>query len=159
MGRRLDTRSVRSADGEDLAEYPLRTRWLFERRCVDTDSPSNHEAGGSGDTGGGDTGSDAGGATNASHLDARSMARFYLALASNDGDNLTVHVNGTSIGAFDPPGNQSDAGVRLGSHGAFWDASIAFAASALKAGANTLTITSTGGTLEWDYVRLESDGS
>jgi rhamnogalacturonan endolyase len=90
---------------------------------------------------------------------AGNMARFYLALASNDGDNLTVDVNGTSIGAFDPPGNQSDAVVRLGSHGAFWDASIVFAASALKAGANTLTITSTGGTLEWDYLRLEADGS
>jgi rhamnogalacturonan endolyase len=88
-----------------------------------------------------------------------SMARFYLALASNDGDNLTVKVNGTSMGDFDPPGNQSDAVVRLGSHGAFWDGSIVFAASALKAGANTLTITSTGGTLEWDYLRLEADGT
>lgn len=59
------------------------------------------------------------------------------------------------------PGNSSDAVVRLGSHGAFWDTPLTFDASLLKAGANTLTIEQTGGgaTLEWDYLRLEADGT
>jgi hypothetical protein len=79
---------------------------------------------------------------------AGSMARFYLALASSDGANLTVTVNGTSIGAFGP-GNPTDSVVRLGSHGAFWDDSLIFNSNLLKAGANTLTIkdSSAGGTL------------
>jgi hypothetical protein len=91
---------------------------------------------------------------------AGSMARFYLALASSDGANLTVAVNGTSIGAFGP-GNPTDSVVRLGSHGAFWDDSLIFNSNLLKAGANTLTIkdSSAGGTLEWDYLRLEADGT
>jgi rhamnogalacturonan endolyase len=91
---------------------------------------------------------------------AGSMARFYLALASSDGTNMTVSVNGTSIGAFQP-GNSTDSVVRLGSHGAFWDTQLLFDGSLLKAGANTLTIkdSSTGGTVEWDYLRLEADGT
>ena len=91
---------------------------------------------------------------------AGSMARFYLALASSDGTNLSVSVNGTSIGAF-APGNTTDSVVRLGSHGAFWDTQLLFDSNLLKAGANTLTIkdSSAGGTIEWDYLRLEADGT
>jgi rhamnogalacturonan endolyase len=91
---------------------------------------------------------------------AGSQGRFYLALASSDGANLTVALNGTSIGAF-APGNPTDSVVRLGSHGAFWDTQLLFNASLLKTGANTLTIkdSSTGGTVEWDYLRLEADGT
>lgn len=86
--------------------------------------------------------------------------RVYLALASNIGVHLDVSVNGTSIGSF-APGNTSDAVVRLGSHGAFWDTGLVFSAGLLKAGANKLTIRQTksgeGATLEWDYLRLEAD--
>jgi rhamnogalacturonan endolyase len=86
------------------------------------------------------------------------QGRFYLALASSDGSNLKVSVNGTSIGSISPQ-NATDSVVRLGSHGAYWDTSLTFNASLLKAGANTLTITQSGSgaTLEWDYLRLEAD--
>ena len=89
-----------------------------------------------------------------------SRGRFYVALASSDGANLTVSVNGTSIGSFQP-GNPTDSVVRLGSQGAFWDTQLLFDANLLKAGANTLTIrdSSAGATLEWDYLRLEADGT
>ncbi len=89
-----------------------------------------------------------------------SMGRLYVALASSDGANLTVSVNGTSIGSFQP-GNPTDSVVRLGSHGAFWDTQLLFNANLLKAGANTVTIrdSSAGATLEWDYLRLEADGT
>ncbi|MGO9838267.1 MAG: hypothetical protein ACLP1X_29145 [Polyangiaceae bacterium] len=71
-----------------------------------------------------------------------------------------MSVNGTSIGSFQS-GNPTDSVVRLGSHGAFWDTQLLFAANLLKAGANTLTIrdSSAGATLEWDYLRLEADGT
>jgi hypothetical protein len=91
---------------------------------------------------------------------AGSQARVYFALASSDGANLSVSLNGTSIGAF-APGDATDSVVRLGSHGAFWDTQLVFKADLLKAGANTLTVTdsSTSGTLEWDYLRLEANGT
>jgi rhamnogalacturonan endolyase len=85
------------------------------------------------------------------------QARLYVALAANEGGSLTVTVNGTQVGTLAPQ-NTSDAVVRLGSHGYFWDGQIVFAASALKAGANTLTIKSSGAALEWDYLRLEAGG-
>jgi len=84
-------------------------------------------------------------------------ARLYVALAANEGGSLTVTVNGTQVGTLAPQ-NQSDAVVRLGSHGYFWDGQIVFNATALKAGANTLTIKSSGAALEWDYLRLEAGG-
>ena len=86
------------------------------------------------------------------------QGRFYLALAASTGSTLNVSVNGTSIGTI-TPGNTSDAVVRLGSHGAFWDTSVMFNSNLLKAGANTLTIDQSGGgaTLEWDYLRLEAN--
>jgi rhamnogalacturonan endolyase len=87
------------------------------------------------------------------------QGRFYLALASNfGGSHLTISMNGTQIGSVNAA-NPSDAVVRLGSHGAFWDAQLLFNSNALKAGANTLTIdqTGTGSTLEWDYLRLEAE--
>jgi rhamnogalacturonan endolyase len=83
--------------------------------------------------------------------------RFYLALAANEGASMQVSINGTSVGTL-TPGNTSDAVVRLGSHGAFWDGEITFSASVIKAGANTLTITQSGnGATEWDYLRLEAN--
>ncbi|HVZ85754.1 MAG TPA: polysaccharide lyase family protein [Polyangia bacterium] len=85
-------------------------------------------------------------------------ARLYVALAANEGGSLTVTVNGTQVGTLAPQ-NQSDAVTRLGSHGYFWDGQIVFAASALKAGANTLAIKSSGAALEWDYLRLEANGT
>ena len=89
---------------------------------------------------------------------AGTQGRFYLALASSYGSNLTISVNGTQVGRF-APGNPSDAVVRLGSQGAFWDTSLLFNATLLKAGANTLSISQSGGTLEWDYLRLEANGT
>ncbi|MGB7569415.1 MAG: polysaccharide lyase family protein [Chitinivibrionales bacterium] len=83
---------------------------------------------------------------------------FYLGLASSDGSRLTFNLNGTQIATINP-GSTSDAVVRLGSHGAFWDTSFTFNASALKAGTNTLSIAQSGGTLEWDYLRMEADGT
>jgi rhamnogalacturonan endolyase len=85
------------------------------------------------------------------------QARLYVALAANEGGSLTVTVNGTQVGTLAPQ-NTSDAVIRLGSHGYFWDGQLVFAASALKAGANTLTIKSSGAALEWDYLRLEAGG-
>jgi rhamnogalacturonan endolyase len=98
--------------------------------------------------------------TLASAPTAGTMGRFYLALASSDDAKLTVSVNGTSIGTFQP-GNATDSVVRLGSHGAFYDTSLLFDANLLKAGANTLTIkdSTANATLEWDYLRLEADGT
>ena len=84
------------------------------------------------------------------------QARLYVALATNEGGSLTVLVNGTQVGTLTPR-NTSDAVVRLGSHGYFWDGQIVFNASALKAGANSLTIKSSGAALEWDYLRLEAN--
>ena len=84
------------------------------------------------------------------------QARLYVALAANSGGNLTVTVNGTAAGTLSPQ-NTSDAVTRLGSHGYFWDGQIEFAATALKAGANTLTIKRSGGALERDYLRLEAN--
>jgi rhamnogalacturonan endolyase len=86
------------------------------------------------------------------------QARLYVALAANEGGSLTVTVNGTQVGTLAPQ-NTSDAVTRLGSHGYFWDGQIVFAASSLKAGANTLTIKSSGAALEWDYLRLEANGT
>jgi rhamnogalacturonan endolyase len=84
------------------------------------------------------------------------QGRFYMALAANEGSAMKVSINGTSIGTL-TPGDTSDAVIRLGSHGAFWDGDLTFDASALKAGANTLTITqSASGATEWDYLRLEA---
>ena len=90
---------------------------------------------------------------------AGGQGRFYLALASSDGANMSVGLNGTSIGTFSPA-NATDSVVRLGSHGAFWDTQLLFDANLLKAGANTLTIkdSSSAGTVEWDYLRLEAGG-
>jgi rhamnogalacturonan endolyase len=89
---------------------------------------------------------------------AGSKGRFYLALAANQGGTVSVAINGTSIGTLSPQ-NQSDAVIRLGSHGYFWDGQIVFTTSALKAGANTLTIKSSNPGLEWDYLRLEAGGT
>jgi rhamnogalacturonan endolyase len=86
------------------------------------------------------------------------QARLYVALAANEGGSLTVSLNGKQVGTLAPQ-NQSDAVVRLGSHGYFWDGQIVFAASSLKAGANVLTIKSSGAALEWDYLRLEASGT
>ncbi|HZL20357.1 MAG TPA: polysaccharide lyase family protein, partial [Polyangia bacterium] len=85
------------------------------------------------------------------------QARLYVALAANEGGSLTVTVNGAQVGTLTPQ-NQSDAVTRLGSHGYFWDGQIVFSASALRAGANTLTIKGSGAALEWDYLRLEANG-
>jgi rhamnogalacturonan endolyase len=84
------------------------------------------------------------------------QARLYVALAANEGGSLTVTVNGKQVGTLAPK-NQSDAVVRLGSHGYFWDGQVVFDASALKVGANTLTIKGSGAALEWDYLRFEAN--
>lgn len=87
------------------------------------------------------------------------VGRFYLALASSYGTHLQVSLNGSQIGSF-VPGNPSDAVIRLGSHGAFWDTSLAFSTSLLKPGANKLVInqlkSGEEAMLEWDYLRLEA---
>jgi rhamnogalacturonan endolyase len=84
------------------------------------------------------------------------QARLYVALAANSGGSLSVTVNGTSVGSLSPQ-NTSDAVTRLGSHGYYWDGQLVFAATSLKAGANTLVIKNSGGALEWDYLRLEAN--
>ncbi len=97
--------------------------------------------------------------TMANAATAGSQGRVYQALASSDGANMSVSLNGTSIGTFSP-GNATDAVVRLGSHGTFWDTQLLFDAGLLKPGANTLAIkdASADGTVEWDYLRLEAGG-
>ena len=83
------------------------------------------------------------------------QGRLYVALAANEGGSISVTLNGTSIGSLAPK-NTSDAVTRLGSHGYYWDGQVTFAATALKAGANTLTLKAGGSALEWDYLRLEA---
>jgi rhamnogalacturonan endolyase len=83
------------------------------------------------------------------------QGRLYVALAANEGGSISVTLNGTAVGSLAPT-NTSDAVTRLGSHGYFWDGQVTFDASALKAGSNTLVLKSSGGALEWDYLRLEA---
>ena len=83
------------------------------------------------------------------------QSSLYLALASSYSTHINITVNGTQIASF-VPGNGSDALVRLGSHGAFWDTRFPIAAGLLKAGTNTIVINQLKGTVEYDYIRLEA---
>jgi rhamnogalacturonan endolyase len=89
---------------------------------------------------------------------AGTNGRLYVGLASSDGSDPVFSLNGTNIASLHP-GFTSDAVTRLGSHGAFWDTAVVFNANLLKAGANTLTITQSGGNLTWDCLRMEADGT
>ena len=93
---------------------------------------------------------------------AGTNARLYLAFASSYYAHLTITVNGTQIASF-APGNMSDAVVRLGSHGAFYDTSLVFASGSLKQGVNTIVLNQVKSgetaTIEYDYLRLEADGT
>jgi rhamnogalacturonan endolyase len=92
---------------------------------------------------------------------AGTNARLYVGLASSLGSNPQFSLNGTLIGNLKPPTlDQSDAVIRMGSQGAFWDTAVIFNANLLKAGANTLTITQgANATLEWDCLRMEAAGT
>jgi len=93
---------------------------------------------------------------------AGTQAALYLALASNYTSHLTITVNGTQIYS-NAMANGSDAVIRLGSHGAFYDSSIVFNSNLLKKGANTIILNQVkaaeGNTIEYDYLRLEATGT
>ncbi|MCX6182136.1 MAG: polysaccharide lyase family protein [Bacteroidetes bacterium] len=80
---------------------------------------------------------------------------LYVALASNFHTRFTVTVNGTQVANITPV-NSSNAVIRLGSHGAFWDTRITIPAKLLKKGANTIVFNQLGGTIQFDYIRLEA---
>jgi len=86
---------------------------------------------------------------------AGSKVSLYLALASNYYTRFNVVVNGTTLISIGP-GNGSDALIRLGSHGAFWDTHVDIPANLLKKGANTIVLSQTKGEIEFDYLRLEA---
>jgi hypothetical protein len=96
-----------------------------------------------------------------------SNASVYVGLAANFSAALIVTVNGTNVSVpvtgF-APGNNSNAMIRKGIHGAFTDTRFTFPASYLKAGDNQITFTlrvtgsATSGEVMYDYVRLEASG-
>jgi len=85
-------------------------------------------------------------------------ASFSAALILNVNDsNITSPVTGVTFG------DNSDAMIRKGIHGAFTDARFTFPASLLKAGDNHIAFTiritggGTSGDVMFDYLRLEAD--
>jgi rhamnogalacturonan endolyase len=95
-----------------------------------------------------------------------SNASVYVALAANFSAALILTVNGTNVtvpATGFAPGNNSNAMIRKGIHGAFADTRFTFPASYLKAGANQITFTlrvtgsATSGEVMYDYIRLEAD--
>jgi rhamnogalacturonan endolyase len=99
---------------------------------------------------------------------AGSNASVYVGLAANFSAALILTVNGTNVTVPTTgfaPGNNSNAMIRKGIHGAFTDTRFTFPASYLKAGANQITFTlrvtgsATSGEVMYDYVRLEASGS
>ena len=98
--------------------------------------------------------------TNAPASDA--PASLYIALASTD-TTLVVTLNGRQIGTLRST-LQDHAPIRLGSHGPFVETRIAVPAGLLKEGKNSVSISQTqsrekNGTTQYDYIRLEADGT
>ena len=91
-----------------------------------------------------------------------SKAALFLGLSSNYTSHLTITVNGTQIYSS-AMANGSDAVIRLGSHGAYYDSLITFNSNLLKKGANTIILNQVkageGNTIEYDYLRLEATGT
>jgi rhamnogalacturonan endolyase len=93
-----------------------------------------------------------------------STASIYVAAASFFAGPLIVKVNGTNIttpttGISFP--NSSNATIRMANHGTFSDLRFNFPASLLVAGANQITFTNrrVAGDIQYDYLRLEADGT
>lgn len=91
-----------------------------------------------------------------------SSSSLYLSFASSFGAHLIVMVNDTEVSSF-TPSNASNAVIRLGSHGAFWDTLITISPSLLKKGNNTIVLNQSNSgrssTIEYDYLRLEAIGT
>ena len=104
------------------------------------------------------------------------QASLYIALAGNDGDKVTVSVNGANLGdtagvkgtshAMLPvgfaPAYSDTSSIHFSDHGPFCDQRITFPAELLRAGRNTITITmdtrKMTAFLMVDYLRLELPG-
>ncbi|MDF9827041.1 rhamnogalacturonan endolyase [Ereboglobus sp. PH5-10] len=89
-------------------------------------------------------------------------ASLYVALASSQ-STLKVTVNGTEVGRYKTP-LPAHAPVRLGSHGPFSETRFTIPSGLLKKGANSIVIMQVigngkSGTTQYDYLRLEADGT
>jgi rhamnogalacturonan endolyase len=97
---------------------------------------------------------------------AGSNSSLYLAAASSSRATLMVRVNGKNIlpksdtTRISFP-NQTNATIRKGIHGLFGDLRLTFPSALLHAGNNevSLTLTRSGGDIQYDYLRLESPGT
>ena len=93
-----------------------------------------------------------------------STASIYVAAASYFAGPLIVKVNGTNI-TTPATGKDfplsSNATIRMANHGVFSDLRFNFPASLLVAGTNQITFTNrrNAGDIQYDYLRLEADGT
>lgn len=97
-----------------------------------------------------------------------STASVYVALAANFSAALILNVNGTNVTSPSTgiiPGNDADAMIRKGIHGAFAEVRFNFPASNLHAGANKISFSlrktggASSGDVMYDYLRLEASGA
>ena len=99
---------------------------------------------------------------------AGSTASVYVALAANFSAALILNVNGTNVTSPTTgmiPGNDTNAMIRKGIHGAFAEVRFNFPASNLHVGANKISFSlrkvggASSGEVMYDYLRLEASGS
>lgn len=86
----------------------------------------------------------------------KGKATLRFGVATNNNANVAVKVNDAAAGQL----NQmpSDSGIgRNGIQGIWFERELAFDASLMKPGKNTLTLTVNGGGIIYDYIRLELD--
>lgn len=88
----------------------------------------------------------------------RGKATLRLAVATNNNSQIDVMVNGQQAGQISGLLSESSIG-RNANRGIWFEHEVAFDASMLKPGANTLTLNLTGGSIIYDYLRLELDES
>jgi rhamnogalacturonan endolyase len=93
---------------------------------------------------------------------ATDSASLYLSFAAEFSAALIVTVNGTNVSSPTTGfylANQSDAMIRLGSHGAWSDLRVTFPVKLLKAGTNEIVLNQRkgayGASVMYDYLRLE----
>lgn len=99
---------------------------------------------------------------------AGSTASVYVALATNFDAALILSVNGVNVTAPTTGlslGNNTNAMIRKGIHGAFEEVRFNFPSSNLHAGANKISFSlrktggGSSGELMYDYIRLEASGA
>ena len=88
----------------------------------------------------------------------RGKATLRFGIATNNNANIAMAVNGTPAGRLAQMPSDSAIG-RNGIQGIWFERELAFDASLMKQGANTITLTNTTGGIIYDYLRLELDES